>query len=387
MPDDDAARLEHEPAARFPLVQREVALFAILCVIAVGLFFLTRSLAGWSRQITRNNAAMWYDRGQAAVRDGNVPAALAAFRRAVSEDRNVVSYQLALARTLAGTYQDEEAEQILLRLRDLSPDDIEINYRLGRIAGRNGRLSDALRYYNHALYGIDHDGVPPERYRIRSELITLLLNENDRDGARDEINALVRELPDRADAHVQAARLAQRLPDNQIALRELLHATDLDPQASAAPAEAGSVAMTLGDFATAERVLEIARTRGAVTDRVTRTLEVARLARLSDPLGPRVRAAERARRLKEGLAWALSRLDACAASDAGGATPADADLRGTLQALRQQSDADLSDPDAATESLARIGQAETTVAARCRLSEPRDEAWIAVSHAHAGGGS
>jgi predicted Zn-dependent protease len=202
---------EQTPLPRPPIIQREVALLVILCAIAVALFAGTQRLAAWSRRLSVERGAMWFARGETAARQGDRDAALADFRNAVAANRAATPYQLALARSLADTGHDDEAEQILLRLRDGEPDDIEVNYRLARIAARAGRLDDARRYYNHALYGIDRTGVPPERYAIRVELVGFLLDHDDLDAAQDELNALLRELPDTPAAHQQADALKARL--------------------------------------------------------------------------------------------------------------------------------------------------------------------------------
>jgi tetratricopeptide (TPR) repeat protein len=202
---------EQTPLPRPPLIQREVALLVILCVIAIALFAGTQRLAAWSRRIAVQTGATWFARGQAADSRGDRETALAAFRKAAAADRRSAPYQLALAHSLAGMGHDDEAEQILLRMRDSEPDDIEVNYRLARIAARASRVDDARRYYNHALYGIDRTGVPPERYVIRIELVGLLLDHGDLDAAQDELNALLRELPATPAAHEQADALKARL--------------------------------------------------------------------------------------------------------------------------------------------------------------------------------
>ncbi len=319
----------------FPLLQREIALLVVLCAIAVALFLMTRSLAAWTRGITAQTAATWYARGQQSVRDGNITEAITDYRRAVGADRSSVRYQLALARTLSDAGLGSEAEQLLVRLRDVNPDDVEINYRLARLASAKGLTADAVRYYNDALYGIDHGGAPVERYRIRTELVAFLLDRGDRDSAEAELGPLVRELPDEAGAHSEAARLADQAGDDSLALREFIRAAALDPKDPEAPAAAGQIAFQLGDFATTQEQLEAAQRRGSTDERVARTLAAARLAQRVDPLGPRVAMAERARRLQAGLIWAIGRLDACTATGPDASSTPDG-LRAELVDLKQR---------------------------------------------------
>lgn len=207
MPDADPSEHPHRP----PLIQREIVLLVALCVLAVGVFAATRRMAAWSRTVTTREAAAAFARGEAARTRGDADGALTAFRRAASSDRQNQQYRLALARTLAERGDREEAAQLLLQLRDENPDGIEVNYRLARLAGDEGRFDDAVRYYNNALYGISRGGVPIERYRIRMELIALLVGHGADADARDELAALSRELPNDAGVRADAAALAARV--------------------------------------------------------------------------------------------------------------------------------------------------------------------------------
>ena len=161
---------------------------------------------------------------------------------------------LRFAQMLANGGELDEATQILLNLRETNPDGIEVNYRLARVAAKQQRTDDAIGYYNHALYGIPRGGIPIERYRIRIELVDLLLDTASPD-APDELNVLVRELPDTADAHAAAAALAARVPNRALALAEYTKAATLAAHDPAPALAAGRLAVTLGDFDAAGRML------------------------------------------------------------------------------------------------------------------------------------
>jgi tetratricopeptide (TPR) repeat protein len=372
-----------QDSIRIPLVQREVVLLVAICILAVVLFFGTRRLAAWSRTIKSQAAAASFAAGQEAVARGDVEGAVTAFQRAASGDRTSLTYQLALARTLTTAGRREAAEQILLSQREAHPDDIDINYRLAEIARVDGRPADAIRYYNHALYGLDVSGSSLNRHDIRTELITLLLVNGDRDAARDELNALTREVPDTAGAHLDAARLARRIPDDAVALREFLRAADLDPADATAPAAGGAIALALGDFVTAERALQKARDRGDTSESVAHALTVAHTAQRSDPLAAGIAASERGRRLLAGITWALGRITACPAAADSPAASDTAGLRTELEAVQHGKPADLVETDALLDGVRLIARAEDTVGPQCHAPDTRGEAWLAIARAHA----
>jgi Flp pilus assembly protein TadD len=369
------------PAAR--LVHRQVVLLVVLCVVAVALFGLTRTLASWSRETMTAVAAAAYGRGRAAEAAGDLEGAIREFRRAVLDDRSNRTYTLHLAQVLAGAGRRDEAERLLLQLREAAPDDSAINYRLARLAAFRRDVPTAVRYYNHAMYGLAADGADLDRRRIRVELINVLLDAGDREGARAELAALGRELPDEAEAQLEAGRLSARAGEPRVALERFRQAAALDPQSAEAQVGAGSAALALSDFRAATQHFDAALRLGASGDGVATDAAVARLAQATDPLGPGLPIAERARRLDAGIDWIADQLAACPAAGIPPDLPADSDAA-ALEALRREPQRALRDSDVISAGVHLIARLHTGLLRACPDDAPINRAWTLIAQAHPG---
>jgi tetratricopeptide (TPR) repeat protein len=212
----------------------------------------------------------------------------------------------------------------------------------------------------------------------------MLLDHDDRDGARTELVALAREVPDRLDDRIAVARLAERAGDWPLALAQYSRAARLDPARPDAFAGAGRAALAVGDLAAAERHLEAAVELSDSDASVTAMLAAVRRARAGDPLQPRLSTRERARRATAGLAWALTRLEVCT-RDPSSAPPASdlADLQSDLlRSRRGPAPADLE----AVESIVALIDRTIARVAGCKVDDPMEPAWRLILRAHGGGG-
>jgi len=371
MSDDDAPGARPPPRFRsLTLPQREIALLAFLALLSVALFLTTRQLAAWTSSRRAEAGRYWYARSTALSGGGDRDAVIAALREAVGADRSNAQYRLALAAALADGDRDLEAQQVLLQLRQTEPDDVEVNYRLARVMARRGAdPQEAIRYYNHAIYGLVRIGTDYDRRQIRSELIEFLLDRGLSQEAIAELEALDRELPETADAHVDAARLADRANAPAPMLEFARHAARIAPSNPQAALYAGLASAALGDFGASVKELERAeRLNVSPSDRLRNTLALGRQVLSNDPFAPRLAASERARRVRVGLARVAELARAC------DPTTPEAELDQWLKpgAVR-------SDLDKLTEAVAVIGRAQTSVRARCPTRfEAVDEAWAVI---------
>jgi tetratricopeptide (TPR) repeat protein len=367
-----------------PLIRREIRLLVVLSIVAAALFGATRALAQWTHDVHARVAAGWFDRGMAAAARSDPDAAIAALRRAAAANPAEPAYVLALARLLALHDGRDEARRLLLRLREDQPDSVEVNYWLARTAAADGEIADAVRYYNHAMYGLVEGGAPHDRPGLRRELIGVLLEGGESEGARAEIVALARELPEGPDARVELATLAERAGDLHLAHAHYAAAARLDDSRAAAFAGAGRTALALWNLAAAERFLTRAVRMDASDDRSRDTLAVVRRALTADPLQPRLSERERARRATAALAWAAARLEACAARPPQEPAPPAPTPLSVLRAeverrRRQRASTAIADIEA---TLALIGRVLDGLAG-CPADDPLLEAWRLVLKAHA----
>ena len=241
----------------YRVLNREIFLLVALAVVAIGVFVFTRKMAAKEQQLDARIAAIWYQEGERQLSSGQIEKAIESFRKATTDALGDRTYTLALANALAAGNHDAEAEQTLLRLRESDPEDAEINLQLARLAAKRGEVDDAVHYYQNALYGRWAGSQVDERIlQLRLELIRFLLAHQQRNIALSELLILETDLPQSADAHVQAARLFLQAGDAQHALKNYAEAIELDKNNVDALTEAGEAAFRLGDYQQADRVSE-----------------------------------------------------------------------------------------------------------------------------------
>jgi tetratricopeptide (TPR) repeat protein len=134
------------------VLQHEIGKLVALTIVAVGAFVIAHSAAAASQSRRQQDAAEWYRRGTQARTAGRLNAAVDAFQNATAIDRDRTDYRLALASALSAARRDNSARQVLLRVRELTPEDPEVNEQLARLESRSGNVEEAVRYYQAALY-------------------------------------------------------------------------------------------------------------------------------------------------------------------------------------------------------------------------------------------
>ncbi len=238
-------------------------LLSVIAACAVGLFLVTKSVAAREGKIESRVAAIWFQDGERRLSAGQIDEAIDSFRKATGIDRENRRYVMALADALAAGNHNVEAQQALLRLREQDPTNAEVNLRLARLAAKSGDVSEAVLYYHSSLDGMwKGPNVASRRRNVRKELIDFLISRQDRDRALSELLVLDSELPQSADAHVQAAKLYLQVGDTGRALNDFMEAVRLDPLNDEALAGAGETELRLGDRRKARQYLEEAVARG-----------------------------------------------------------------------------------------------------------------------------
>ncbi len=200
-------------------IHKDIALLVLLSLLAVGLFLATKMMANSERKLEQRVAAVWFARGSRQLSSGNVESAIDSFQRAIAGDRDNRKFTLALANALSTGKHSMEAREALLRLRESDPEDAEINLSLAKLEADSGNISDALHFYQNALYGRwTGDRVDERRQEVRLELIHLLLDHHDRNRALSELLILGSETPHNAEADAEIGKLFLRADDAQHAL-------------------------------------------------------------------------------------------------------------------------------------------------------------------------
>src|SRR5947208_1180216 len=115
------------PPSRSRRFHQELLKLIVLMLAAGAAFMGTRAFAAHRRVSNAGDAATWFARGREDAARGETEAAVDAFRRALAKAKDSREYSLALARALERSGSDDAAERALLRLRESSPEDSDVN--------------------------------------------------------------------------------------------------------------------------------------------------------------------------------------------------------------------------------------------------------------------
>jgi tetratricopeptide (TPR) repeat protein len=289
-------------------VHREILVLVVLCALVVVGFVLTRAAAGANRALRLGDAAAWYATGEHQLANGETESAIRALRRATAINRDNRAYRLALAAALAADRQDDAARQVLLGVRELTPEDPEVNVQLARLEARHDDLTGTVRYYQSAVYGSWSGDQLDARRAVRIELIRYLLVHEQRGRALSELLVLSGNLPDDVKSQTEAGQLFLDAGEPRRGLDRFRQALRIDPENAAAIAGAGEAAFEAGDYTSARRYL---RTVDSPSAHVSDLRSVTDLVLTRDPLRPGLSLRQQGDRVMAGFRRALEALDDC----------------------------------------------------------------------------
>ena len=295
-------------------LNRDVLLLTLVIFVTVALFFFTKTIAVRVQRMEVHIAAFWYAQGEGLLSSGSTTPAIDAFRKAVAGDRENRKYAFALANALATGNHDQEAMQTIQRLREFDAENAEINLALARLAAKHNDLSEAIHYYENAIYGRWAGTQVDERRReVRIELIRLLIAHQQRDRALSELLILDGDLPQTAEAHDKTGALFLQIGDAQHALNDFSEAIKVDNHNAPALAGAGEAIFDLGDYVKARRYLEAALIQSPESEHAKQLLSTVKTVLSTDPLTPNISLKEQQERLLKIFTQALERLESCLA--------------------------------------------------------------------------
>jgi tetratricopeptide (TPR) repeat protein len=185
------------------------------------------------------------------------------FRAALTYVHNEPRYRMALARCLIELGQWNEAETYLSELREDDPTSGPINLALARIATRQQRPTDAVTYYQRAIYGFWPDHPTESRTAARFELAGFF----ERSGQEKQILAELLDLADETPGTNTASR--RRIAEMLLAHGSPQHAAELfrdilesSPHDGAAEKGFADTQFALGDYVEARKAYRAASRDG-----------------------------------------------------------------------------------------------------------------------------
>jgi tetratricopeptide (TPR) repeat protein len=370
---------------QFRVQQHHVLMLLLLTVAAVGAFLFTRFVSAREQAIDAGVAVTWYEKGEAQLRAGAIEEAIRSFRKANAGEHFNREYALGLASALAVGGHKTEALQTLMRLRESDPEDAAINLYLARLEVELGKIVEAVRFYENALYGRwSGTNVDERRRELRLELIKMLLQHEDKSRALSELLILEGDIPADAAMHSEVGRLFLSTGDAKHGLSEFQQALRLAKGNSEALLGAGEAAFNLGDYSKAREYLEGVKP-SENNERGRRLLLTAQLVSSEDPLAPHVTRKERLRRLETGLARAIGRAQQCVQNRGGaGSLPQlDGDIIQAQTFGKQISALGLErNPELARSGVETISRLESATMQICGRGGEADEAVVLIGRKH-----
>jgi tetratricopeptide (TPR) repeat protein len=361
-------------------VHREIVVLLVLCAVVVVGFVLTRSAARANRALRLRDAAAWYDAGEHYVAGGQTEPAIRALRRATAIDRDNRTYRLALAAALAADRQDDAARQVLLGVRQLTPEDPAVNVQLARLEARHDDLTGTVRYYQNAVHGSWNGDELDARRAVRIELIRYLLTHEQRGRALSELLVLSGNLPDDVQSQTEAGQLFLDAGEPRRGLDRFRQALRIDPKNAMALAGAGEAAFETGDYTSAQRYLGAVDSPSA---RVSELRSVTDLVLTRDPLRRGLSLRQRQDRVMAGFRRALAALDDCVARHPS-ASSSFAALRAEAGALEPELALERlrRTPESTDSALTLIYRIEQQTAETCGQGSPFDRALLLIGRRH-----
>jgi tetratricopeptide (TPR) repeat protein len=304
-----------------PLLGREPVTLALLSVLAVVLFL---AVSGLSRLYHAQRDALgnrWFARGVDDLNAQRFDRAVQEFRSALLYSRDDFSYQLDLAEALLGMKRTGEAQAYLTNLWDRQPENGLVNLELARIAGQQRQSGQALRYYNNAIYATWPGDEEARRRETRVELIDFLLSIDAKTQAQSELIALAAEVGSDPEQQAQLGDLFVRIQDYEHALAAYRASLKSDHHDGEAEAGAGLAAFRLGEYALAQKYLQVAAAARPEDAESASLLKTAELVLQMDPFQHQISAAQRSQLVVAAFETAGERLKACS-RPSGPAAPA-----------------------------------------------------------------
>ena len=371
------------------ILNREILLLIGLAFAAFGVFVFTKTMAAREQGMESRIARIWYERGQQSLNSREIETAIADFRRATAGALDNQQYALALADALAKGNHDAEAQQLLVRLREPDPENAQINIYLARLSAKRREVSDAVRYYQNALYGRwVGDGIDVRRRELRVELIRFLLGQGQRSLASSELLILETELPNQASSWTEAAQFALQTGDLQRALKDYSQAARLDNHDIEALTGAGRISFQLRDYAGAKRYLKSALEVDPQSGEARKLLSQAESVLNDDPLAPHLAPAERQRRLDRILQTSLQNVENCINKNPSSNSAQQLQsLESEALAMQTKLNRKTTPPDSDTigSGATLVFRMEKAASDACGEGSPSDQALILIGQLHNGG--
>ena len=222
----------------------------LIAVLAVGIVASFLSYYYRSERMARGQGH--FQAGQALESQGRNDEAIAQFRTALSTSHNT-EQRMALGLALVNAGSLDEASIYLNEALKENPGSGPANLGLARIAVRQGKIDEAIGYYQRAIYGQWPQKTPERRLDTRLELAETLAKAGRSAQAQAELLITAAALPDDLALRQRVARMLIDYGVPESAARLLRGDTEKEHPDSATYHLLGDAEFAIGDYAAARR--------------------------------------------------------------------------------------------------------------------------------------
>jgi predicted Zn-dependent protease len=290
---------------------------------------------------------------------------------------------MRLAEVLLADGQLAEARTYFMTLGDRSPGSGEVNLGLAHVSAQASDSSEAIRYFQAAIYGSWEKDPAEQRGNARLELCEFLLSQGRTSEAQAQLTALAADAaPDDVTLLEKTGQMFLRAGEPKKALEEFETALRSDPGQPRMMENAGEAAFAAADYSKAEKYLAPAESENP-SDAVAEMLATARTVTSEDPFQPALSDAQQAGRSWRAFQHGIERLQQCAGPNA--AARSEGQPLSEMQNLVADSltlkksihmDSLIKDPELRKQAMQFVFQVEETTAKSCGTPAAMDRALL-----------
>lgn len=179
-------------------------------------------------------------KGNAHMGRGELPAAVAAYRRAVALAPDSVDARIGLGYALRESGQLPAAQEALRAAAHLQPDHFDATYLLGQVCTDLQRHAEAARHFEHAL------ALRPDFEPLYGDLCRALFENGDMEGAQRTIGIGIQRFPENASFRLFLGNLLFHRGENTAASDSYKEALRLDESLPGAYGNLGTILKAQG---------------------------------------------------------------------------------------------------------------------------------------------
>ncbi len=342
--------------------------FALVLLAIAGLWIADTFLARVDEADSRTQAERLYRQGRALMQQGDNNQAIERMEDAIAIERDNRGYLQSLAEAQFAAGKLDDAQSTLTDLLASDSTAGAASLLMARIAGEEGRFTEAVSYFHRAIYGHWNDHEMENRRRARFELIDFLAKHNSKEELLAELLPVQDYAPKDLKTRIRLGRLFLTAGSPARASDEFHAVLHDDPSYAAAHEGMGEADFARGDYRAAQHDFQSAL-RLAPNDQTSQQhLDLCNELLQLDPTLRGLDSAERYQRSVKLLDLTLAEVNKCTANQA----PEVQDLLDKASAALDANVSHARENEAAEANLDLVAQLWQIRKKECKAAPPAD---------------